>query len=249
MPFGLVWQGARYEGLITVFVEYLGAFGAAVLDERGQVVVDSPSAVRALTYMRDSIHADRVVPPAVLTWQEEQSRFAFQNGQALFMRNWPYASALLEDSAESRVAGRVAVSAMPAADGGTAAATLGGSLLAINAYSDQKDDAAQLIAFLLAPEQMIDRTERTGQFPPRRSLYDDPRIGAALSIPPADARAVIDHAAARPATPVYSQLSEILQLAVHRALTRQQEPATALHDAANEMRGVLARAHLTAVEP
>ena len=56
--------------------------------------------------MRDAIYADGVVPPAVLTWQEEQTRFAFQNGQAVFMRNWPYAYALMQD--------RVAVDASPA---------------------------------------------------------------------------------------------------------------------------------------
>ena len=27
VPFGFVWQGARYEGLVTVFLEHLGAFG------------------------------------------------------------------------------------------------------------------------------------------------------------------------------------------------------------------------------
>jgi ABC-type glycerol-3-phosphate transport system substrate-binding protein len=249
VPFGLVWQGARYEGLITVFLEYLGAFGGAMLDEHGQVVVDSPPAVRALSYMRDSIHVDGVVPASVLTWQEEQSRFAFQNGQAVFMRNWPYAYPLLEDAALSRVAGRVAVSAMPAGDGGAATAALGGSLLAINAHSDQAADAARLIAFLLAPEQMIERAEWTGQFPPRRSLYADPRLAAALSIPAADALAVIDRATARPATPVYSQLSDILQVAVHRALTRQQDPPAALHDAATEMRAALTRAHLAPAQP
>ena len=41
LPFGLVWQGARYEGLVTVFVEYLGAFGGAILDDDGRVVVDA----------------------------------------------------------------------------------------------------------------------------------------------------------------------------------------------------------------
>src|SRR5262249_45630596 len=91
VPFGLVWQGARYEGLVTVFLEYLGAFGGAILDPGGRVVVDSPAAERALTVMRDEIHVERVTPEAVLTWQEEQARFAFQNGQAAFMRNWPYA--------------------------------------------------------------------------------------------------------------------------------------------------------------
>ena len=38
VPYGLVWQGARYEGLVTVFLEYLGAFGGAILDDDGRVV-------------------------------------------------------------------------------------------------------------------------------------------------------------------------------------------------------------------
>ena len=29
LRYGLVWQGARYEGLITIFLEYLGAYGGA----------------------------------------------------------------------------------------------------------------------------------------------------------------------------------------------------------------------------
>jgi len=43
---GFVWQGARYEGLVCVFLEYLAAFGGQILDDRGTVVVDSPAAVR-----------------------------------------------------------------------------------------------------------------------------------------------------------------------------------------------------------
>src|SRR5437763_548931 len=45
---GFVWQGARYEGLVTVFLEYLVGYGGAILDPHGRVVVDSPAAVRAL---------------------------------------------------------------------------------------------------------------------------------------------------------------------------------------------------------
>ena len=54
--------------------------------------------------MRDEIYRDGIVPPAALTWHEEESRFAFQNGEAAFMRNWPYAYALMQDSVE--LAGR-----------------------------------------------------------------------------------------------------------------------------------------------
>lgn len=245
VPYGFVWQGARYEGLVTVFLEHLGAFGGAILDEAGQVVVDRPEAVEALTYIRDAIHADGFVPAAVLTWQEEQTRFAFQNGEAVFMRNWPYAYSLLADAAQSSVAGRFAVTAMPAATGGAPAAALGGSVLAINAHSEQPDEAYRLIEFLLQPEQMIERAAIAGQFPPRRDLYESGALDKALTIPAADAMRIIQHAVARPATPVYSQLSEILQVSLHRALTRQQEPREALHDAAAGMRTLLARVRLS----
>jgi ABC-type glycerol-3-phosphate transport system substrate-binding protein len=102
LPFGFVWQGARYEGLVTVFLEQLTAFGGRILDENDRVAIDSPSAVAALTAMRDLVHASGVSPAAVLTWQEEQTRFAFQNGDAVLMRSWPYAYSLLQDASNRR---------------------------------------------------------------------------------------------------------------------------------------------------
>jgi multiple sugar transport system substrate-binding protein len=53
------------------------------------------------------------VPIAALNWREEEVRLAFQNGQAVFMRNWPYAWSLLQEPAQSRVAGRVAAAPFP----------------------------------------------------------------------------------------------------------------------------------------
>jgi multiple sugar transport system substrate-binding protein len=244
VPFGFVWQGARYEGLVTVFLEHLGAFGGAILDARGGVVVDSEAAVRALTFMRDAIHVDGVVPPAVLTWQEEQTRFAFQTGQAVFMRNWPYAHALLQDRSQSSVAERFAVTSMPAGPGGTPTAALGGSALAINAYTDQQVAAYELIDYLLQPEQMIERARIAGQYPTRPALYETRALADALTIPPADALTIIERAVPRPVTPVYSQLSEILQISLHRSLTRQQDPRPALQEAAAAMRALLAKVKL-----
>jgi multiple sugar transport system substrate-binding protein len=249
VSFGLVWQGARYEGLVTVFLEYLGAFGGAILDDGGRVAVDTDAAVNALTSMRDAIYVDGVVPPAVLTWQEEQTRFAFQTGEAAFMRNWPYAYALMQDRSQSSVAGRFAATSMPAGPGGAPTAALGGSVLAVNAYSDQPDAAYELIDFLLQPEQMIERARIAGQYPSRPALYGTRELAEALTIPPAEALAVIERAAARPATPVYSQLSDILQISLHRALTRQQEPRAALQEAAASMRALLARVKLAPPGP
>jgi multiple sugar transport system substrate-binding protein len=160
------------------------------------------------------------------------------------MRNWPYAYALLQDRNRSAVAGRFAVAALPAGPGGVPTAALGGSQLAINAFSDQPDDAYLLIEYLLQPAQMLERARIAGQLPPRPALYESSALASVLEFPPADARRVIERAVPRPVTPLYSELSQILQVSLHRALTRQQDPAAALRDAAASMRRLLARARL-----
>jgi multiple sugar transport system substrate-binding protein len=238
---GFVWQGARYEGLVCVFLEYLTAFGGQILDDRGAVVVDSAEAVRALTFMRQSIEGG-VIPRSVLTWQEEQTRFAFQNGNALFLRNWPYAASLMNQQ-DAVVRKRFAVAPMPSA-GGRPGAALGGAQLAINARSRHAAAAWRLIDYLTAPAQLIERAQVTGQFPARPSLYAGGMLADALGVPPDAARRIIDRAIPRPVTPVYTELSGELQVHLHRALTDQERPDEALALAADRLRAILRRAGL-----
>ncbi|MFL5593538.1 MAG: ABC transporter substrate-binding protein [Gemmatimonadaceae bacterium] len=242
--YGIVFQGARYEGLITGFVEYLGAFGGQIIDSRGEVVVNRPEAVRALEFMRDELYASRVAPLDVLTWHEEEARFAFQNGNAVFMRNWPYPVAAMSDTAQSKVAGKFAVSPIPAsgsAPTGHSTAALGGAQLAINAYTESPDAAYRLIAYLTAPEQMLERAQAVGQYPTRPALYDDARLRSALSIPLENARRAIESATPRPVTPIYTELSEILQIELHRALVGQVAPREALNSAAARINTLIER--------
>ncbi|MGH7507940.1 MAG: ABC transporter substrate-binding protein [Gemmatimonadales bacterium] len=246
--YGFVWQGARYEGLVTTFLEYLGAHGGRILDN-GRVMVSSDQGLRALTEMRNEIYRDNIVPPAVLTWHEEETRYAFQNGQAAFMRNWPYPYPLMQDSSASRVAGKFSVAPMPAARGGSPTAAIGGAQLAINRRTEHPEAAWAVIEYLTRPEQMRERARVVGQFPTRSGVYDDPDLASGLAIPPATIRRIIEYAVPRPVTPVYTQLSEILQIHLHRALTRQSEPAAALAQAQTEMQRLLNRVGLGTGEP
>jgi len=229
---------------VTVFLEFLGGHGGRILDDRGAVQVDSEAAVRALSAMKQSID-EGWVPKAVLGWQEEQVRFAFQNGKAVLMRNWPYAYPLMERGADSKIAGRFAVAPMPATPSGEPTAALGGSLLAINARSEHPEAAWAVIDYLTGPAQMLDRALQVGQYPPRRSLYlEASALEGRLAIPLPAIRQVIERARARPVTPVYSELSGLLQIRLHEALSGQRDPAEALSLAAREMRELLARKDL-----
>jgi multiple sugar transport system substrate-binding protein len=230
-----------------VFVEHLGAFGGAILDAGGRVVVNSPAAVRALDAMCQAVAEGGYVPRQALGWHEEETRFAFQNGHALLMRNLPYAFPLMQAAADSRVAGRFAVAAMPASRGGHASAALGGAQLAINARSDHPEAAWKLVAFLTAPEQMRERARVLGQFPALRSLYAGDALAGALPMPPGAVRRIIEDAVARPVTPVYTQLSQILQIRLHEAPAGRASRLGAAA-AADEM-ALLARVGLASGRP
>jgi len=155
-------------------------------------VVSSDAGRRALTEMLDEIYRDGIVPSAVLTWHEEETRFAFQNGESAYMRNWPYPVPLMQDSSKSRVAGKFSVAPMPAGPGGSHTAAIGGAQLAINRRTEHPEAAWAVIDYLTRPEQMRERARVVGQFPTRPHLYDDPDLASGLIIPPATIRQIID---------------------------------------------------------
>jgi multiple sugar transport system substrate-binding protein len=155
----------------------------------------------------------------------------------------------VQDAGASRVAGHVGIAAMPATPAGAPTAALGGSHLAVNARSEYADAAFALITFLTAPEQMLERARVAGQFPARPALYESAELSEALGFDASAAQAIVERALPRPVTPVYSELSEILQVGLHRALTRQEEPRAALQEAARAMRRAITRAGLGAERP
>ena len=248
MRYGLVWQGARYEGLVCVFLEYLGGMGGRILGPDQAVALDGEPARRALATMRDELRTG-IVPSAALGWHEEETRFAFQNGDAVFMRNWPYAYPLVQDPRESRVAGKVAVAPMPAGPGGQPTAALGGAHLGINARTRHPDAAWRLVEYLTAPEQAVERARLAGLYPARPALYRGGALEGALPIDPAAALAVIEHATARPTTPMYAQLSAALQVHLHRALGGQVSIDAAVAGAAADITRILDSARAPVATP
>ena len=70
-----------------------------------------------------SVHSEKISPEGVLTFQEEEARNLFQEGKAVFMRNWPYAWNLV-NAEGSPVKGKVGIMPMVGATPGAGAATL-----------------------------------------------------------------------------------------------------------------------------
>ncbi len=123
---GYVWQGKQYEGLVCDFLEVLNGFGGFWIHPGTlEVGLDRPEARRALEFLAGTCTGSRPIsPPGVTTYQEEESRRLFQDGRAVFLRNWPYAWRLSQRE-DSPLRGRVGVMPMVAAPGGRARGNAG----------------------------------------------------------------------------------------------------------------------------
>ncbi len=237
---GFVWQGAKYEGLVCDFMEYLWSFGGDVLDDNGKVVIDKgDAAVKALQFMKDLIYKYKISPEGVTTYMEEDARRLFQNGKAVFMRNWPYAWSLL-NSPDSPVRGKVGVTVLPMGPGGRHAATLGGWVLGINKYAskEQKDAAIKLIRFLTSYHQELYKAVNAGQNPTRKYVYQDSSLEKAAPFM-VKLFNVFINALPRPRVANYTDVSDIIQRYVHAVLTNQMDPQTAVKKMAKELRWTL----------
>ncbi|MFJ5110153.1 ABC transporter substrate-binding protein [Streptomyces sp. NPDC088551] len=235
---GYAGQFLPYEGLTVNAAEMVYSAGGSILgDEGDRVTVDSAAARTGIGLLARGVR-DGWIPKAALTYKEEESRRAFQNGRLLFLRNWPYAFAGAS-GADSEIAGKFGAVPLPGSDGpGTS--VLGGSNLAVGAHARYPASARDLITYLTS-DRVQRRVLTEGSLPPvRASVYQDPELVRRFPYLPA-LRASVLAAAPRPKSPRYEQVSLAVQAVVNDAMAQHQTPEAAVRRLAVELAAIARR--------
>jgi trehalose/maltose transport system substrate-binding protein len=168
--FGFVFQAKAFEILTCNFLEFIDSFGGAILTN-GVPTINSDEVVNATMFLIDCLK--HISSRSVLNYSEEDARGMFQSGNAVFMRNWPYAWALLNDKS-TKVAGKVGVIPIPPSqNGGKQSGVLGGWVVAVSKYCKNKEAAAKLVKFLADKDQQRKRAAESSYLPTFKSLYKD----------------------------------------------------------------------------
>ena len=76
---------------------------------------------------------DGAAPKAVTTYMEPESLAAWQTGKYAFMRNWPYAYALSQDT--EKLKGKFKVAPLPEYEGAGTAGILGGANSVVSTFT------------------------------------------------------------------------------------------------------------------
>ena len=208
-------QFFKYEGLTVNAAEAINAAGGEIVKSDGKTPdVDTQQANQGLSFLVNGFKQG-YIPKEALGFKETESLNAFQAGQLVFLRNWPYADAILAGK-DSKVAGKFGIAPLPGPNG-TGASSLGGHSLGISTYSKYKATDLDFIKFIESDQiQRNDLTQGT-LAPVTASLYNDPALVSKFPYLPTLLQS-IQTAVPRPVTPFYPAVTEAIQTNAYAAL-------------------------------
>lgn len=229
----LTLQLKQYEGLTVNTVGFMEGWGGSVLDDAGNVTVDTEEAKAGLQALVDG-YEDGTISSDSTAATEEETNLAFTEGRTAYAINWPYMYDTSADEA-SAVAGSVQVSPLVGQDG-VGTSTLGGYNNGININSENKATARDFIEFIISEDNQMSFAEAS--FPPvLASIYDDEELIDQFPYLPA-LKVSLENAAPRPVSPFYESISKAIQDNAYAALTSGKS----VDDATTDMKAAIENA-------
>jgi multiple sugar transport system substrate-binding protein len=232
-------QGNRYEGYVVWFNNLVASAGGNIVNEQGEPSLDEAS-VKAAQIIRDVATSGRA-DPSLSTNQEDQARFAFEEGRGAFMLNWPFVYATARAAAETspvtkKVFDNMGWARWPGVEKGEPSrVSIGGANIGISVFGQNPELATQA-ALCMTQRKYQDAEAITEGLPPVMSAsYDDPKVREAY--PFADLlREQLEDSVPRPKTPNYSDVTLAIQATLHPpASVNPQSAIDTLRDRLNTL--------------
>lgn len=232
-------QFDKYEGLTVNFSEAVQSAGGSILDESGKPTVDTQEAKDGLNFLVEGVKSGEI-PQAAVTYKEEEGRRAFQDGQLIFHRQWPYqyAKANATDGS-SQVAGKFDIAPLPGKDG-PGVSTLGGHNFGISAFAKNKATALDFIKFFTSEEAERSNLLATSQAPTLTSLYDDADLVKQFPYLTTLKESILT-AVPRPQAVKYGDVTAAMQEAAYGAMNGETSVDDALKDLQTKLESLTAQ--------
>lgn len=211
---GYVAQGAQYEGLVVNFLEYLwGAGGDLSEGDGGRMDLTTEPAQKVIEFMGDARTGNSLFAPNIEGMKEGAALTTFAAGNAVFMRNWPYAwNEMSEDFRR-----KVGIAPLPTFDGKGGSGAVGGSNLAVSRFSRNTAAAKEFVEFASTNRAVQVELGKISRPPTLGAAYADPAVAALPDMK--QVGEILPTARARPSTPQWSAISDQIQQQVFPAYT------------------------------
>lgn len=235
IKYGHAMQAAQYEGLVCNAMEFIASEGGKVVDDDGNIIINNDGVVKGLETM-SKIALAQSSPDNLTTLKESECIDLFSAGDVLFMRGWPSAYANVTNPETSKVVDNVGVAALPAGSEGSFGC-IGGWGVMINKNTEHVEEAWEFVKFKAGVEgQKINAI--TGAQPPlNQELYQDEEIVEERPFFELLVKAV-DSGVPRPVSPVWTELSEIMQIEISKVVSGTEDAKKAVEIMDTEMKAI-----------
>lgn len=224
VKYGFAGQWASYEGLTCDWTEFLADAGAKVVnDDASRSTIDSPAAVKALSYMKGLVD-NGVAPKSITTFKEQESQTLFDSGQVAFLRNWAYAYGDAATPKNSKVVGKVGVVTLPTFQGrtGPGHTTTGGWNLYVNPHTEHLAADLKFLQWMAGDKAQRMLAVQAGMLPVRAGVLDDPAVQRTN---PVFAMAAKNKLVSRPSNAAeYAKVSQAIYTNLNAALSGATSP-------------------------
>jgi multiple sugar transport system substrate-binding protein len=198
-------QGAQYEGATVWFNTMVASAGGSILNPDATKVTLGAPAIKALSIMKE-LATSPAADPSLDVQMENQNRLAMEGNTAAFELNYPFVwpAMKLDNPALFK---HFKYALYPEVTPGVPAkVTIGGTDLAVSAYSQHKALAFQAALCLRDAQNQVIGANVGGVPPTITSLYSNPKLFADYPFHAVILKALED-ASVRPKSPSYQVIS------------------------------------------
>ncbi len=165
---GVVFRGSKGNPIVTGFLPIFWAFGGKIIDDSGNVTINSKAGLDALNYF---LELSKYAPEGVAMYQSAQVKDAVYAGTAAVAPEvWPGWIGDLENPEKSSVVGKVKVIKHPG-EIEKSSPMIGIWIAAIPEASKNKKAAFDFLQFLTSYDMQVEMADKFGNPPTRQKPY------------------------------------------------------------------------------
>ena len=176
--FGIVMRG-NLSAAVTTFSGFLYSYGGEWVDDQGMASINTPEAIEAYQYYGGLLKD--FGPRGADSVDSNQARAIFQNGQAAMYIDPDSGAGLLEDEAESQVAGNVGYAPFPTGPKGMHPYDVTSWAAGISEFSENKEASWQFLKWATSADLLAGAMKNHQCPSPRKSSWDDPEVAEGFS--------------------------------------------------------------------
>lgn len=168
-----VFQADDYEGLICAFTELMANQNKPIVDNDGNIFINTPEARKSLQLLVDLVNKYKVSPPDVTYLKENESFKFFAQNNGLFLRTW---SSMIDDKIAyltEEMRSNLRMTTTPHFNNTKLSAVYGGWNLMISQFSEKTPDVIKFLKFLISEEAQKIMFEEGKYLPTNKKLYQD----------------------------------------------------------------------------